>query len=232
MCSTLVAVRVQDAARDIALAGMCAGCGRPGRVACGQCRLALVEEKPRWVHDRVMPIAAAHDYTPPVSGMLVAFKEAGAWQLSGLLGGRLAVAVARLWGRHGSLKAPLTLVPVPSRPSAVRQRGLDTTLALCRVAAGRMRVATGRTVRVRPSLRLVGSVNDQAGLGIDDRARNLVGAYVAEPVSRHAVVCVVDDITTTGATLAEAARASHRSGWNLVGAAVIAAVTKHQRGDA
>jgi predicted amidophosphoribosyltransferase len=76
------------------------------------------------------------------------------------------------------------------------------------------------------ALRLTRAVQDSAGLNIAGRAANLSGAFVAMAprTSRNAIV--VDDITTTGATLAEAARALRAAGWSVDGAAVVAATPR------
>ncbi len=68
---------------------------------------------------------------------------------------------------------------------------------------------------------------DQARLDRAERAANLRGAYAVRPGPRPgspAYPCVlVDDVITTGATLAESARALRSAGVRVVGAAVVAA---------
>ncbi|HEX2706155.1 MAG TPA: phosphoribosyltransferase family protein, partial [Candidatus Lustribacter sp.] len=70
-------------------------------------------------------------------------------------------------------------------------------------------------------------VADQAALGHDARAVNVAFAYDVRPGLGRAVrgrVCVlVDDVVTTGATLAEAARALRRAGAVVPVAATVAA---------
>ncbi len=74
-------------------------------------------------------------------------------------------------------------------------------------------------------------VRDQAGLTAEARAGNLAGALVVRK-ARAPLVCdrrvvLVDDIITTGATLAEAARSLRTVGAEPVAAAVIAATQRH-----
>ena len=69
-------------------------------------------------------------------------------------------------------------------------------------------------------------VADQAGLNASDRAANLAGALQARFDLRGQRVIVVDDVITTGATLAEAARALRAAGAEVPAAAVIAATSR------
>ncbi len=213
-------MRFWDAAADLALATACAGCGDRGRIVCEACTRLLGDERPRCVVGREM-VVAAHEYTDPVRGLLIAYKEHGAWSLTPLLGTRLAVAVARVWGGLPDV-GELTLIPIPSRSRAVRDRGLDTTRRLCQASAHRLGRATGAGVTVQSALRIVRPVSDQGSLSAVERASNVAGAFAAQRRPKGAV-CIVDDICTTGATLAEAGRVAREARWDLIGSAVVAA---------
>ena len=87
---------------------------------------------------------------------------------------------------------------------------------------------------VLPVLRPRRRLADQSTLGHRERAANLSGAYAvrgggaAELQGR--MVVLVDDVVTTGATLAEAARVVRAKGGLVVGAATLAATQRRARG--
>ncbi|MFJ8694098.1 ComF family protein, partial [Streptomyces roseolilacinus] len=110
---------------------------------------------------------------------------------------------------------PLVLVPVPSARRAVRARGHDAVRRVATAAARELR-RTGVAARVTPVLRQRRAVADQAGLDARQRRENLSGALEVVPggarLLEGARVVLVDDLMTTGASLAEAARALYAAG--------------------
>ncbi|MFI9082161.1 ComF family protein [Streptomyces sioyaensis] len=207
----------------------CAGCGRPRTELCAQCRRALARDglgarrvRPRPAPAGLPPVWAGAPYADEVRAVLLAHKERGALPLAGPLGAVLAGAVRGLWPGGG----PLLLVPVPSARRAVAGRGHDPVRRIARAAAGELRrVGTG--ARVLAVLRQRRAVADQAGLSARQRLENIAGALEVPDVARRLLAglpaVLVDDLVTTGATLAEAARAMAVAGGRVVGAVVVAA---------
>lgn len=81
----------------------------------------------------------------------------------------------------------------------------------------------GAQAQVISALSVTRTVVDQVGLTASGRRINVSGAFAATtPHPAHREVIIVDDITTSGATLAEAQRALITAGWFVRGAAVVA----------
>jgi predicted amidophosphoribosyltransferase len=159
-----------------------------------------------------------------VRRVLLARKERGVTALTAPLSAALARSADT-----AAPAGPLALVPVPSSPAARRARGEHVVAVLARAAARRLRRA-GRDVAVVPALAHARRVADSAELSAADRARNLAGALRARPHASAAtagrLVVVVDDLVTTGATLAECARALAAAGVATHAAAVVAATQR------
>lgn len=233
-----------DAAASLLLGASCPGCGTPCARLCPDCAAVVAAPTPAGhVVRGCPPVVAAAPYEDLWRRLLVAYKERGAWWLAGPLAPALAVAVAeavhgagvRWGGARETGGTHLVLVPVPSLPGSVRARGLDTTLELARRSA-RVLSRAGLPCRVRPELGHGRRVSDQSGLGEADRWENLKGAMVVrrrvgDAGARGAgagpgVRVVVDDLTTTGASLAEACRALEAAGIPASACAVVAATPR------
>jgi competence protein ComFC len=111
------------------------------------------------------------------------------------------------------------LVPVPLHPSRRRERGFNQSKLLARELA-RLKgldVLDGSLVKVR-------NAPAQAGLRAAERERNVVGAYAVRRPSRlrGRTLVLVDDVTTTGATLRACARVLKAAGAKDVRAATLA----------
>ncbi|MEU8121002.1 phosphoribosyltransferase family protein [Spirillospora sp. NPDC049024] len=212
---------------DLLLPQHCAGCGKHPVLLCDACARPLrAAARPAGQAPAGLPppwtVAA---YEGPLRTILAAYKERGRAALAVPLGEALATAV------HAALPSgpdpPPVVVWVPSGRRAVRRRGHDPLRGAVDVAVRRLR-ADGVPVTALDALRQRGRVADQAGLSAKERAANLSGAVEvrAEVAGRRLVL--VDDVVTTGASLAEAARALRAAGGEVTAAATIAATPRHR----
>ncbi|MEU4996814.1 phosphoribosyltransferase family protein [Streptomyces sp. NPDC021622] len=222
---------------DLVLPAECGGCGRPRAALCAGCREALCGVVPCRVRPDPRPeglpvVHAAAPYEDAVRAVLLAHKERGALALAGPLGASLAGAVRaglRAGTRGGTQGAAegdgeVLLVPVPSARGAVRARGHDPVRRIALAAAGELRGA-GTRARVLCVLRQRRAVADQSGLNSRQRQANLAGALEVTAGGRRLLaeggrVVIVDDLMTTGASLAEAARAMSDVHTDSIGRAV------------
>ncbi|PKQ30940.1 MAG: hypothetical protein CVT62_10760 [Actinobacteria bacterium HGW-Actinobacteria-2] len=216
------------AAADLLLGARCPGCGVAEFGACAHCRTQLSAARPQvmGLGQCRLTVVAAGSYSGVMKTLLIALKERQSMGLVGVLGRRLAISIAVLASVRPSER--IVLVPVPSARAQVARRGQDVTVALARAAAVRLRRA-GVSVTVVACLRHRRRVADQAGLGVTARNRNLAGAFALRRGVPRGEVIVVDDIVTTGASLAEAARVLTAAGRPPVGAATVAATPLRRR---
>lgn len=155
-------------------------------------------------------VVAATGYDGVVRELVVGLKEHRRFAVARPLSHLLAASLTAVLTELDLVQAPVTLVPMPSTPAAVRSRGHDAVATLARRAAHVLR-RHGVDVCVSPALRSGRRVLDQAGLGADERARNLAGGLALrrfaadDPLLLRRVV-VVDDVVTTGSSAAEAVR--------------------------
>ncbi|WP_320069126.1 ComF family protein [Micromonospora sp. RTGN7] len=219
----------------------CAGCGgRAGATRHGFCPgcVATLEAlrpgpvRPTPAPAGLPPCVALGPYGGVLREALLAYKERGRHGLARPLGGLLAEVVAEAVGGA----RPVLLAPVPDTAAAARARYGDHLGRLARHAAYRLRRA-GWPVRVLRPLRALPRP-DSATLDSAARARAAEDTFRARPgaaVPRPRagapapVVVLLDDIVTTGVTLAAAARALSAIGLSPTVAAVLAATEKRRR---
>jgi len=215
---------------DLVFRPQCAACGTAATTFCEPCRATLVELGAACVrcaepgdHElcrrcREAPLPLERIVTP--------------WRF----GGQLAIAIRRLkFQRRANvardlapLWAPLVaaaadhaiVVAVPLHWRRRMMRGFDHAWLLARHAC----IAAGLAAPV-PALCRVRATPPQSELTAEERSRNLVGAFVADASVAGRAVVLVDDVVTTGATLAAATLALLAAGATRVTGVAIARAT-------
>ena len=195
---------------------LCGSCGQPGRIdLCLACDRSLPRSDATATSGRapLLRSFAPFAYLHPADYLVHALKYHGQLAVARVLG--------ELLGRHveaAGFGADVdVLVPVPLHPYRHAERGFNQSEEIARWLGRwlQRRVDGGLAWRRRDT-------RPQVGLPGDHRRLNVAGAFAAAPGVRGQRVAVVDDVFTTGATLAELARVLHEAGASSVEAWCVA----------
>lgn len=183
----------------------CLGCALPllaassrddtsGTTSCARCAACV---------ERPLPFGravAALDYEHPWTSAILASKSPHGFDRVELLASLMVDAL-----RHAHAQADV-VVPMPSSPGRLAERGFNPAWELARRVAGVLGVGSDPWALSRPL-----DAPSQQGRGREARARGVQGAFVVDPRRASGLrgkhVALVDDVMTTGATSTEAARA-------------------------
>ncbi len=141
-------------------------------------------------------------YQPPLDALIKNLKFGGRLAHARLLGDLFAAALAE---RGGPL--PDCIVPVPLHPLRLRERGFNQALELARAAARRFQIPLRAT-----GLRRVRHTLPQTQLDARRRQINPLGAFALGDPLPGKRVALMDDVITTGSTIAECARVLRSGG--------------------
>ena len=145
------------------------------------------------------------EYGPPLKDAIWALKFTGRQQV-GLPLGHLLARTWQAWG------VPIdAIVVVPMSPTRLSERRYNPAEIIARPCARRLGVPLWRDVVQRTRL-----APPQRGLGADARRQNVRGLFAATPHVRGQRVLIVDDVTTTGATMGAMAEALTQAGARAV----------------
>lgn len=200
---------------ELLLPRSCAGCRAPGAVLCRGCQEEL-REPPRRVYRRSLldvPVFTLGSYSEVRRNIILAMKEYNNRAVRPHIGAVIHAGLDYLVAR-GDIPATVVLVPAPTRKKSAALRGGDPVVDMCR--------ATGR--EVHRCVRIFKGAADQSTLSAEERRNNMrrsVELYAPAPKSP---VMVIDDVMTTGSTLAATIEVLRGAGAKIAGGLVFADV--------
>ncbi|MEK7520132.1 MAG: ComF family protein [Patescibacteria group bacterium] len=189
----------------------CAGCGAEGTVLCASCERRIVIRRVPHHPPHVAGLSAVYaatEYRDPLVASLVArLKYDGVREAAPILG---AWCLRHLVYAGFAATATMLAVPVPLSKERLARRGFNQAELIAE------RVARDLGIPVVPQA-LVRTRNTAPQTAVAlriERVENVKGAFAVKDPSlvRGKIVLVVDDVTTTGATLSECARALKKAG--------------------
>jgi len=179
------------------LSSACPVCALPtSGSACGRC----LSDPPAF--DATV---AAFSYAFPIDRLIHSFKYQGRLALAEWCAD--AVLARRERSAASAKSPPQRLIGLPLAVERQRERGYNQAQEIARVIGAR----TGIPILTR-ALHRIRATPPQAALPWTERAKNVRGAFACDLDLSGLRIAVVDDVMTTGASLAEAAKILKASG--------------------
>lgn len=229
---------ISEAALETLWPTRCCLCDRPGKPLCERCQTRLPYIDALWACSRCgaafgkLVCTECNHYTLSHKGfdalaidgcrscvratantlrIVSMYKDKGDRALAAPLSEMLSQALPTAW-------RDFFLVPIPARPAALKRRGFDHVELITQHLA--------RTTRMHRQNLLVGKDGrDQRTLGASGRAENARGSFgLRNPKDPPKNVVLIDDVMTTGSTLAAAANTLKAAGVHTVVALTFARV--------
>ncbi|WP_455209424.1 phosphoribosyltransferase family protein [Kaarinaea lacus] len=146
------------------------------------------------------------EYTPPLDRIIQQLKFNQKLHLARLLAMLMARDIRQL-----TLELPDVLLPVPLHKQRLQHRGYNQALEIARILAKKLNVKLDRHACIRQKF-----TREQTGLPAKQRKTNLKGAFEVRGDVQGKHIAIVDDVMTTGSTVAEISKALTKQGADRV----------------
>lgn len=192
---------------QVVVTELCFGCGKisSGSKICQQCR--------RKIPYLTSVISCVRYDTPPIKDLIHNLKYSGISEIAEILGEFTIPRIRRIKDYQD-----FVVVPVPSHKKRLSKRGYNQAELIARHISKRLNIPGGA------ALEKIAETKPQVSLSREMRLKNIFGTIVcADPeFILDKKVFLIDDISTTGATLTECARILKESGAKEVTGVIIA----------
>jgi ComF family protein len=206
---------------DLLLPSTCSLCQKPPSMLCKDCQ-AQINPTLHRVERFGLKGFAGTTFDDQVSSLMTAFKEQNRRALANhfarlMVQAELVTYLEQIGGLSAS--DPIWLVAAPSSAKSLRKRGYVPAHELAKALQRQLSESSQGSIQLRTveGLRLVRTAADQAGLQATERKNNLQNSMIASAWLSGKRVVIVDDIATTGSTIAECHRALSDCGAKVLG---------------
>lgn len=144
-------------------------------------------------------------YQAPITHLMMTLKFHNKLLYAQILGELMAKTIQNHWYHNRSL--PHVIIPVPLHPKRLQERGYNQSLEIARPIAKLLQlpIDTQSCSRIKHT-------DAQARLELKHRKHNVKNAFFIQGHKRGMSIAVIDDITTTGHTLAAFCLALKKAG--------------------
>ncbi len=218
-------MRFLDAILDIIFPAKCISCGHAGSDLCTKC----LSESPEVERESGKWIFPIYDYRhPPIKKALWLFKYKGKKRLANVFAeiiyGKILEELSDLSIMENFVEP--VLIPIPLSEKRRKERGYNQAELICKKLININNLRHGIDLRLENNI-LIKPQETKHQARIENRAerlKNITGSFAVKngELLKNKNIILIDDITTTGATLNEARKILKQSGAKKVIAFTVA----------
>ena len=191
--------------KELVFTKVCISCAAPEYWLCPSCLSAWnTSVKKNFIDGK--PIYFKSDYTSKTASVILAAKEGNNLNAIELLASAISQSIAFSIAEL-RISSEITLITIPSAPSAIRRRGRDHIKTLAEYVQKDLQLISIKA-QYAPILFQKKSIKDQSQLSSQQRMENTKGKFAVKSCEiPQGAVYLIDDLITTGASMLEGVRA-------------------------